>query len=261
MNKLCRNQIHLWLVFSEDWRDARLLEQYRSLLSATELTQEKRFYFVADQERYLVTRALVRTTLSQYAAVAPRDWSFVNNDHGRPEITNDDPNARRMSFSISHTRGLIALGLTAQRALGVDVEDLSGRDAPLQIADRFFAPVEVAALNSLPEAAQRQRFLQYWTLKESYIKARGMGLSIPLDQFGFDFIEPAGVSLSIDPRLNDQAARWQFWQFQPYAAGLAAVCAEKQAGPDPELIVRRTVPLQGEETFPHALLRTGNLAA
>jgi 4'-phosphopantetheinyl transferase len=249
-------KVDLWFTYYEAIRDERLLAQYMRLLTEEERTQQQRFYFEKDRHRYLVTRALVRTILSRYAPVAAPDWVFSKNDHGRPEIANDEPAARTISFNITHTHGLIVLAVTRDQAIGVDAENISVRQPAIEIADRFFSAEEVAALHAVPAHGQHERFFHYWTLKESYIKARGMGLAIPLDQFGFHFPGAAQVGITIHPQLNDDAARWRFWQLRPSADFLAALCVERTQPASPQLVMRNVVPLSAEDIIDYALLRT-----
>ena len=249
-------KVDLWFAFYEAIRDERLLAEYMRLLTDEEREQQRRFYFERDRHRYLVTRALVRTVLSKYAPVAAPHWVFGKNDHGRPEIANDNAVARTISFNITHTHGLIILAVTREQAIGVDAENISVRQPAIEIADRFFSAHEVAELHKVPAGGQHERFFHYWTLKESYIKARGMGLAIPLDQFGFHFPHAAQVGISIDPQLNDDAARWRFWQLRPHADFLAALCVERTQPASPQLIMRNIEPLATEKIIECALLRT-----
>jgi 4'-phosphopantetheinyl transferase len=255
MEPIDSGEAHLWLCFYESIRDPVLLNGYRRLLSADELRQQRRFRFERDRHRYLVTRALVRTVLSKYAAIAPEQWLFATNPYGRPEVVNEDAGARRLVFNLSHTSGLIVLGVTRDRALGVDVENLREQRAAVGIADRFFAPDEVTALRALPAQEQEQRFFQYWTLKESYIKARGIGLSIPLDRFAFDIEDRGEIRLTIAPSLEDCAERWAFWQLESQSQYSVAVCVGYLKGIGCSLWVRRTVPLLNESVCDCLLLR------
>src|SRR6185295_2220740 len=100
-----------------------------------------------------------------------------------------------LSFNISHTRSLIVLAVAKERAVGVDVENVQAREIEIRVADRFFAVPEVAALHAVPPDRQQYRFFEYWTFKESYIKARGMGLSLPLGKFGFHFPAERAVEI------------------------------------------------------------------
>lgn len=213
IDRLPEGEAHLWIVRPEEIRDPALLRRYRSLLSEDERRKCARYRFEKDHHTCLVTRALLRTTLSRYVDVPADAWRFVTNDYGCPAI--DEPReARFLRFNLSHTPGLVVCLVARGRDLGVDVEDRTRRGSLLEVADRFFSPFEVTALRGLPPEQQLDRFFLYWTLKESYIKARGMGLAIPLAQFSFeldrDVAVEHGIQARFDPRLEDDPERWQF---------------------------------------------------
>ncbi len=115
------------------------------------------------------------------------------------------------------------------------MENVHAREVDIEIAGRFFAPAEAAALRVLPSEEQQQRFFDYWTLKESYIKARGMGLSIPLESFAFDLEDPARIRVRIKPGLQDDAERWLFWCLRLGRGYLMALCAEHRGAERPSL--------------------------
>ena len=188
--------------------DPSLLQRYRELLTEDEREKVNRYHFAKDRHASLVTRAMVRSLLSRYVDVEPCDWRFRSNRYGRPEIA--EPNhAGTLRFNIAHTKGMIVVLISKNREVGVDVECLPYRGPCLEIANHYFSPSEVEALRSLPSSKHALRFVEYWTLKESFIKARGMGLAIPLDEFSF-FIEKK-PRLKIDIRfarsLEDSPAR------------------------------------------------------
>lgn len=247
------DEIHLRLTFYDEI-DEDALHVYRALLSEDETKQELRFRFAKDRLQYVVTRTLVRTTLSQYAEVRPKEWRFSRNAYGRPKIANVDAISPELSFSISHTQGLIVLGITKHRSLGVDVENVRARKISIDTANYFFSRAEVSDLARVPPDQQVDRFFEYWTLKESYIKARGMGLSLPLDKFGFRYPRDNSVEIYIDPDLEDDAAGWQFWQFRPSADHLIAVCAER-VSTQSKIVSITVVPMQTEEIFTPTFLR------
>lgn len=249
--------IDIWLVFYQQIDDPALLAAMLALLNDAERAQQLRFHFADDRLRYLATRALVRTVLSRYAPIEPADWAFTPNEYGRPAIANDHPQARALSFNLSHTRGLIAMAVTRDRVLGVDVENLTTRQVSEGIAEHFFSPVEVAELSTVPPGRRQDRFFEYWTFKEAYIKARGMGLSIPLDRFSFHFPDEQRVALSIEPDLGDNAERWGFWQFRPAPGYLLALCAERLDGAPPHLTVRSAIPTVSDAPFAWTLLKSG----
>lgn len=248
------DRIDLWFAFPGEVRTKGLLDRYRSLLSEDEQRQHARFFFGADRNRYLVTRALVRTVLSKYVSMEPRDWLFTADRYQRPRIANSA--APRIDFNISHTRSLIVLAITSGRAVGVDAEDVTDRPSLIELADQFFSRDEVAALRALPSQMHCERFFSCWTLKESYLKARGVGLQIPLDRFGFCFETQGRIGMWTHPELNDDAARWQYWQIQPSKEHLAALCTERSEGTTPGLTMTNIVPLEAEQRVSYDLLRS-----
>jgi 4'-phosphopantetheinyl transferase len=243
MSSLAEDRIDLWLVLHDEIDDAALLASYRELLSDEERAREGRFLRGQDRQQFLLTRVLVRTVLSRYVAVSPGQWRFSTLEHGKPAIENDAARQAGLSFNIAHTHGLVVLAVSKERALGVDVERLARKPVSLQIAERYFAPEEVAALVALPREQQMSRFFDYWTLKEAYIKARGMGLAIPLDQFSFEWAPDGAVRISIAPSLADQPTRWQFWQRRPADGYALALCAELRGAASPQLAMARLDPL------------------
>jgi 4'-phosphopantetheinyl transferase len=248
-------EIHLWLAFHDEINEESLLSAYRELLDDAEKEQEPRFYFARDRRRYLITRALVRTVLSRYIAVQPKEWVFSKNAYGRPDIVNAQARESCLLFNISHTHSLIVLAVTKSRALGVDVENFRARAAPIDVADRYFARQEVAALATMPPHQRQYRFFEYWTFKESYIKARGMGLSLPLDKFSFHYPDEHAVEIAIDPELGDEPARWQFWQLRPRPQYLVAICAERACCESSSMVVREAIPMLSEKKIPVEFLR------
>jgi 4'-phosphopantetheinyl transferase len=236
------SQIHLWLAYPAEIADPHLLAEYRSLLSEEELEKQARLYFERDRHSDLVTRAMVRTVLSKYVDVAPREWRFEVNGYGKPSIALELNAAHALHFNVSHTDGLVVLGVVRARTIGVDVENVLAREVSIEIADRYFATAEVAALRALPPWQQQQRFFEYWTLKESYVKARGRGLSIPLDQFAFDLEEATRIKLAVNRGQDDDGACWAFWQLRLAQQHQIAVCAAQTSSDELHLAPLRTWP-------------------
>lgn len=229
--RLPTGEIHLWFAFPGETGDPRTAVPVRPILDDAEQTRMARLRFSGGRHLFQVSHGLVRTTLSRYSNIPPEKWRFVKNAQGKPSI---DPNLDSVpiSFSLAHTKGLAVVAVTGGADVGVDAERLDRRvDAP-KLSGRFFSPEEVAALQEIPPERLREHFFRYWTLKESYVKARGLGLSLPFDSFSF--LLPRETPLRIgfsgdDPR---HAEDWRFALFRIRSRYLGAVAvAAGRPGP------------------------------
>jgi 4'-phosphopantetheinyl transferase len=239
---LSPREVHVWAADPDTIADEALLARYHAVMTPAERTQQARFHFARDRHRYLVTRALVRSVLSHYTGVAPEAWRFVANEYGCPAIA-EPPGFPRVRFNLSHTTGMIVCAVALGHEVGVDVEDTTRRGETVSIADRYFSPSEVRDLHAIPEAERRARFFEYWTLKESYIKARGMGLSLPLEQFSFRLRERGTIGIAFDPRLRDTPRHWQFRLWRPTPRHQVALAVRRTDEDDLAIRIRRAVPL------------------
>lgn len=183
-------------------------------LTDDERSRRDRYVREVDRHTFVVTRALVRSVLSQHGPFAPDEWRFDVNAHGCPSVVDRQAGDPRLCFNVSHTAGLVALAVARGHRVGVDVED-ARRAMRHDVAGHHFAPAEVADLRALPAEAQPRGFFEYWTLKEAYIKARGLGLAIPLADFAFVLRPPAAPIVTFVDGFDDDASRWQFFQAWP----------------------------------------------
>lgn len=218
-----QGEIHLWQVNPSEIADTELLDKYKNLLSGDETIKQQRYKFANDRHDALITRAFIRDLLSYYADIAPSDWQFEKGEKDKPEIVNPPIPLR---FNISHTKNLIICAVTLENDIGCDVENTTRNNDVLAIADRYFSPAETKELFSLPKEQQRHRFFDYWTLKESYIKAWGLGLAIPLKDFSFHitdnlsnsplpFAIKDNISMSFAEHRVDNANVWRNWLLYP----------------------------------------------
>jgi 4'-phosphopantetheinyl transferase len=236
-----RGEAHLYFALEDQIREPVLLAAYEALLTPEERARKQRYYFEKNRHEYLITRALVRSVLSRYAPVRPAAWAFSANEWGCPAIAT--PEGAGLRFNLSNTRGLVCCLVAADRDVGIDVEDVEREGETVAIADRFFSPTEVAELHTRPEERRRARFFDYWTLKEAYIKARGMGLAIPLDHFSFLLTDHRPIGIAFDPRLPDDPDAWQFEQLRPTKSHLISLAIRRKSEADLRIVVRRVTPL------------------
>lgn len=201
--------VDLWYYFHEEIDDADLLAAHEALMTPDERERHRSFHFECDRRLFLATRALVRTVLSSYAAVAPADWRFAAGEHGKLRVAHPAVNLP-IHFNLANTPGLVACVVSvAHELVGVDTERIDREVETVRLAERYFSQSEIRALRALPNSEQPRRFFTYWTLKEIYIKARGLGLALPLDRFSF-LVDDVAISIAFDSRLADDAARWRF---------------------------------------------------
>jgi len=204
----------------EHW-DA-LEARYLGQLTAEERERHDRFHFRKDRILYLSAKALARLTIPRYAHAETQADSirFAAHPGGKPYIS-EPSQARQVQFNLTHTDGMVACVVSPEFEVGVDVEDIYRKSATDEIAERFFAKPEVEAYRKIPEKSRFLRFFEYWTLKEAYIKGRGLGLRIPLGDFSLSW-ENEIISITYHaegPHTQEQ------WQFQQWEVGLGHMVA------------------------------------
>ena len=223
--------LHIYYTYPEKITDQELLQKYLQELSPQEQQKHARFHFAKHRHLYLVAHALVRRTLSRYGDLAPASWQFSENQYGRPEISAPQQQFFKapLRFNLSHTEGLIACGVVLERDLGVDVENSTRMNNATEVAEHYFSASEVKSLRELANASQQNRFFRYWTLKEAYIKARGMGLALPLDQFSIRLNDQgAPVGVDFTDKIQDDAHLWFFEALNLQENYFAAIACRKK---------------------------------
>lgn len=244
--------VDIWFCTDTTISDNALLTHYEQVLEPQERAQHQRCHFAEHRHQYLVSRALVRHVLSLYAPeISPADWRFALNAHGKPNVAAPMPDLVR--FNLSHTCGLIVMAVARRREVGVDVEPC-GRAAPIEVAERFFATSERQYLLSLPEELRAARFYELWTLKEAHVKARGVGLTMPLSTFDVRLVENDGIELSLAAGATDEASRWALWLLDA-GQHKVAVAADAGGASALEIAVRQIVPGHHHETAHWPTLR------
>jgi 4'-phosphopantetheinyl transferase len=234
--------VDLWYYFHESMDDAALLAEQEALMTPDERARHRSFHFERDRRQFLATRALARTVLSNYAPVPPAQWRFVAGQHGKPRVA-QPAITPPLFFNLANTPGLVTCAVSvAHEMIGVDVERMKDESGLLGLADRFFSSSEARAIRALPAAGRLRRFFACWTLKESYIKARGLGLALPLDQFSFLF-DQEDIRVTFDERLADDPARWRFALLSARPHYMIAVGVET-GGAALSLRARHIVPLR-----------------
>lgn len=189
------------------------------ILDESERARAARFAFEEDRQAYVAAHALLRAELSRHAGLSPQDWRFAATTLGKPYLL-DAP--RDLRFSLTHTRGMVAVAIAEGVEIGVDVEPSDRRAESMNLAERFFAPEEVALLAAVEGRARREMFFAIWTLKEAVVKATGQGLSRALDSFSIA-LDPPRVTMRDGSQMEWSAAHWRRGSFHFALAAQAPV--------------------------------------
>jgi len=200
------DEARVWYARPEDFSAPDQAAALEALLSPDERARRARFRFPDDRQLYLVAHGLLRRSLGALLGTDPAELRFQTGPHGKPQLagTAEPP----LQFNLSHTSGLVAWVVTRDRAAGIDVEDRRRMRDVDGVAPHCLAPSELADVQARHGDDQRDRFLAYWTFKEAYLKARGAGLSLPLQEFAIAIGQAAGATIAFHG-IADQPGDWQ----------------------------------------------------
>jgi 4'-phosphopantetheinyl transferase len=201
-------EVHLWHFPTAIMDEARLAAE--TYLDQNEMAQLKSFVVVARRDEFLTARFAIRTILSRYfSPIRPDEWKFDRGQFGKPRVLNCP--IIDLEFNLSHSQGHVVCAITRGHAVGIDLESADRQCDLVNIAKSHFAPDEIAELLCHRPEHLSQRFFEIWTLKEAYIKARGMGLSLPLNRFSFHVPAsdcPIGIRFALG--FQDNPGHWHF---------------------------------------------------
>ena len=179
------NAVHVWripLSVSSDRMDA-----LKILLSSDETCRIERARSQQVKRRFLISRGILRELLARYLGTEPAEIKFKYNAHGKPSL--DDEHASwSLKFNLSHSGDLALVAVAVGRDIGVDVEYCRAGSVGdrMRVARRYFSTSEYAFLDRLPVEDRVDSFYRLWTCKEAFIKATGLGLTVPLSSFDID---------------------------------------------------------------------------
>lgn len=191
------------------------------LLDGAERERAGRIRHASTRRCFVRTRSALRSLLGRYLGRDPSRIEFTLGDKGKPRLAGTETD-QGLVFNVSHSgdRGLIALALDT--ALGVDVERVRAMAHREGMAERCFAPGELAWWRDLPEEHRQAAFFGFWCCKEAFVKATGEGITLGL--------QACVVDLSGAPRLVSVPqghGRPDIWRLAAIKAGSdhrAALC-------------------------------------
>lgn len=202
-----------------------LLEHVLPSLSPEEQQRLKSFSQASLKQVYLAAHGLKRGVLARLSGCLPHELRFQTTDRGKPFVSGP-AKACDWHFNLTHTGRLVAIAASRQ-PVGIDVEDLSRWVPDLNIAKRYFSQREYQHIAATAPSEQARLFLQYWTLKEAFLKAEGWGLSQRLDAVEFDL--SGAIGLNVLDVAAEPTQDWRFWQNQPNQTHLMSVALVSDA--------------------------------
>jgi 4'-phosphopantetheinyl transferase len=197
--------------------------RWQKVLSSDESTRASRFHFPTDRQRFVASRALLRTILAGYLATDPNCLSLAYSNKEKPSLGPAHAGSG-VKFNVSHSAGIALFAFTRGRDIGVDVERVRCDFDVEAIARRFFSAHEQNQLGALPIDKRFEAFFRCWTRKEAYIKATGEGLSLPLHQFDVSVAPENGDALLSTRPDNSEAQLWSLREIPAGSGFMAALC-------------------------------------
>ncbi len=209
-------------------------------LSSAERARFARYRHDDDREMFLLGRVMARALVGRALGIGAADWRWTEGRYGRPEIAG---HPTPLSFNLAHSAGMVVCALSRDAEVGVDIEHRHRRPTDPRIVRRFCSPPEIADIERQGLDGWRDQFLRYWTLKEAYLKARGVGIAVPLADVSFSLGDP--VRIAFMNSLADTDTNWTFALVEPDGDHFVAVATPAAPGAHPAFLLN---------PFPTALL-------
>lgn len=228
MIELGDESVDVWRIFESSLSDSRVISACRDVLSQAERDDVDRLSVATVKAERLMARGLTRLILSRYIDTPPGSLVFIRDQNGRPFIS--PMPVPGLHFSLSHTKDFLVIAVSRLADIGVDIERVNPKLDVMDLAKGIFSRVENTELESMKSEEQRLRFFEYWTLKEALSKAKGIGLSMPLDRFSIVITNNESIQVvTHDPELLIPA-EWSFRLYAPTPDHRLAL-AIRHAGP------------------------------
>jgi 4'-phosphopantetheinyl transferase len=224
---LPEGEVHVWRAHSNGSCDT-----YTTLyqtLSSDERERADKFYFMQDRARYVIARGLCRILLGRCLGIAANRLRFEYGTAGKPRLARDFQQSL-LHFNVAHSGSIVLVALAYRYDLGVDIERIRTDFDVDEIAQQFLSARERSSLIAdVPANGKHEAFFACWTRKEAYLKARGVGLGMPLDAFDVAFLpgqKPELLEIRCDPA---EVQRWMLVDLD-VTPGYKAALAVENAG-------------------------------
>jgi 4'-phosphopantetheinyl transferase len=220
------DEVHAWMVVVSEALGA--LPVVERFLSRPEQEKAGQFVYPADRNRYILTHGLLRILLGRYLGVSPEKIEFNANAFGKPGLVFAE-SSYALSFNLSHSDDVIVYAFTLRRKVGIDVEKIRPEVKVMELATSQFADEEIRSLQAYAPIERPDAFFRGWTRKEAYVKARGEGLSFPLNKFAVTLHHTESVQVLWAEDDARSASTWSMFNLDLYPGYAAAMVVEGQS--------------------------------
>ena len=215
--KLGEREVHIWRTSLD--QSTETVGRFRELLASDERSKADRFRFEKDRRHYTVARGVLRELLARYLSESPEAFQFTYSPYGKPSL-----DSTKLKFNLAHSGEVALYAFTLIGEVGIDVEFVRPEFTGDEIARRYFSDSEVNLLDEVRPGARPLAFFNCWSRKEAVIKAKGLGLSLGLDQFDVT-LAPGEPAALLRTRWDEaEAQRWSLRALdvgEEYAAAIA----------------------------------------
>lgn len=205
--------LKLYTINTDAFSNEAYFKECYDCLSAYRREKTDGYRFLSDKKLSVGAGILLDRGLREYGLREP-EVRFAYGENGKPYLA-DYPH---IHFNLAHS-GNMALAAFADTEVGCDIEEI--KTASLKLAKRFFCPGEYAYIDKFAGREQDYAFYRIWTLKESFLKATGMGMRLPLDAFEFAFTRDGAVTIC----QNYNQEQYKFLQYD-FGVYHAAICVQ-----------------------------------
>lgn len=171
------NEIHVWWIDLD--QPQYIVDNYYRVLDQDEKISILNFKTELLRKRYTVSKCVLKILISKYLDSKPEEVKFTYGELGKPFLSSSI-NTLNLQFNMSHSNRLGMCAFTKDKALGVDIEKIREFSNLEDVAEMCMSEFEKGWFSKLPPATRIEIFYKVWTVKESFIKAIGAGLSFPM---------------------------------------------------------------------------------
>lgn len=216
-------EVHVWRVLLDQF--AQNIPKLWDVLPEDERGRADQFVYATDRNHFIAAHGMLRVILSRYTAIEPWNLRFNYNVYGKPFLDSARGEIP-ICFNLAHSHGVAIYAITQRRQVGIDIERIRRNIDIEAIAKTYFSIHEYQLLRGLPTEVQYEAFFMCWTRKEAYIKARGEGLSYPLDEFSVSLEPNIPAALLQNYRDPSEVLLWTLYHLVPDFNYIGAVAVQ-----------------------------------